>query len=165
MKAINSLLVAAALTATGLAATMDVQAAGNRGASGGGHSGATWTGSGHRGGNWGGGHHGGHWGGGHRWGPRFGFYFGAPVLFGAYAWGYPYDYYYPRTVVVDRVLERYPASYPEGVMESAPRTTEVPMTQGGPTQVPTYMNYCDSAKAYYPKVTSCPEGWKFLPSR
>ena len=155
MKAINSLLVAAAVTATGFAATMDVQAAGNPGARGGGHSPGHWTGGGHRGS---------HWGGGYRWGPRFGFYFGAPVLFGAYAWGYPYDYYYPRTVIVDRVLERYPASYPQGVMESAP-TTEVPMTQGAPAQGPSYMNYCDSAKAYYPKVTSCPEGWKFLPTR
>jgi len=37
--------------------------------------------------------------------------------------------------------------------------------QGAPTQAPAYMNYCDSSKAYYPKVTSCPEGWKFIPSR
>ena len=155
MKAINSLLAAAALAVTGVAATVDVQAAGSRGAGVGGHSPGHWSGGGHRGG---------HWGGGYRWGPRFGFYLGAPVLFGAYAWGYPYDYYYPRTVIVDRVLERYPASYPQGVMESAP-TTEVPMTPGAPTQGPAYMNYCDSAKAYYPKVTSCPEGWKFLPTR
>ena len=33
---------------------------------------------------------------------------------------------------------------------------------GGPTQAPAYMNYCESAKAYFPKVTSCPEGWKFV---
>ena len=36
---------------------------------------------------------------------------------------------------------------------------------GAPTQAPAYMNYCESAKAYFPKVTTCPEGWKFVPTR
>ena len=43
-----------------------------------------------------------------------------------------------------------------------PATTEVPRGEGVPTQGPLYMNYCGSAKAYFPKVTTCPEGWKFV---
>ena len=153
MNAMKSLLVMA-LAASGLALAVDARAnpAGRSG----------WSGGGHAGGNWGG--HRGSWGGGHYWGPRVGFYIGAPVLFGSWYWGYPYDYYYPRTVVLDRVIERYPASYPEGVIESAP-TTVVPRGEGAPAQAPAYMNYCESAKAYYPKVTTCPEGWRFVPSR
>jgi hypothetical protein len=164
MKAMKSLVVAA-MAVAGLALAAEAHA--DRGGHSGGWSGGS-HGGGSRGGNWSGGHRG-SWGGGHRYwsGPRVGLYFGAPLLFGAYAWGYPYgypyDYYYPRTVVVDRVIER----YPEGVMEPmepAP-TTEVPRSQGGPTQAPAYMNYCESSQAYFPKVTSCPEGWKFVPAR
>lgn len=154
MNAMKSLFLAAALTAAGLTATVDAQA--NPAARGG------WSGGGHGGGNWSG--HRGPWGGQRYWGPRVGFYIGAPILFGPWYWGYPYDYYYPRGVVVERVIERYPQSYPDGVMDSAP-TTEVPRTPGAPSQAPAYMNFCESAKAYYPKVTSCPEGWKFVPSR
>jgi hypothetical protein len=148
MRAIKSLLVAA-LAAAGMAATANVQAAS------------------HAGGFHGGGHfNGGHFGG-HRFfsGPRVGFFIGAPLLFAPWYWGYPYDYYYPRTVVIDRVVAD-PAYYPEGVMAAPPpATTEVPRTQGAPAQAPAYMNFCESAKAYFPKVTSCPEGWKFLPAR
>ena len=149
MKAIRSLIVAA-LAAAGMAATADAQA--DRG-----WGGARPVGSGH----W----NGGHWGGYRHWyGPRVGFYIGAPILWSSWYWGYPYDYYYPRTVIY-REVERYPASYPEGVMEPMPSTEIVPRSEGAPTQAPTYMNYCESAKAYFPKVTSCPEGWKFVPSR
>jgi len=69
------------------------------------------------------------------------------------------------------VVERYPASYPDGgypdgAMAPMDDGTDVaPYSPGAPTQGPTYMNYCDSARAYYPKVTSCPEGWKFVPSQ
>ena len=149
MKAIKSLVVAA-VAAAGIAVVADVQAAGP-------------VRSGAHGGNWSGGHWhgGGHWGG-RYWYPRVGFYLGAPLLWSAWYWGWPYDYYYyPRTVVYDRVIERYPADY--GVME--PSTTEVAPSRGAPTQGPLYMNYCDSARAYYPKVTSCPEGWKFQPAQ
>ena len=149
MKAIKSLVVAA-LAAAGLAAGAEVQAAGPV------HSGAGsghWNGGGHwRGGSWGG----------RYWYPRVGFYVGAPLLWSAWYWGWPYDYYYyPRTVVYDRVIERYPASYPDGVMEPS---AEAPRGPGAPMQAPAYRNYCDSAKAYYPKATSCPEGWKFIPA-
>jgi hypothetical protein len=158
MKTIKSVLVAALATA-GLGLAIDSQAAGHTwsGAHGGG---GHWSGGGH----WGGG--GGHWGGGRWYGPRFGLYVGAPLLWPGY-WGYyPYDYYYPRTVVVDRIVEPYPASYPDGAMapmDDAPAVA--PYGPGAPSQAPTYMNYCDSARAYYPKVTSCPEGWKFVPSQ
>jgi hypothetical protein len=152
MKAIKSLVVAA-VAAAGVAVAVDAQAAGPV------RSGGHWSGGHGSGGHW----RGGHWGG-RYWYPRVGFYVGAPLLWSAWYWGWPYDYYYyPRTVVYDRVIERYPASYPDGVMEPG---TEVAPSPGAPTQGPLYMNYCDSAKAYYPKVTSCPEGWKFIaPSR
>jgi len=91
-----------------------------------------------------------------------------PVAWSAAWYGaYPYydSYYYPRTAYY---YDRYAAPYPDGVMEPSapPPTTQVPpQSQGAPMQAPAYMNYCDSSKAYYPKVTSCPEGWKFIPSR
>jgi hypothetical protein len=163
MKPIQSLVVAALATA-GLAMAADAQAdRGGRSGMSGAHAGGggNWRGGG---GNWRGG---GHWGGGYRgwYGPRLGLYIGAPLLWSSWYWGYPYDYYYPRAVVYDRVIERYPASYPDGVMAPADETTEVPRSEGAPARGPTYMNFCESARAYYPKVTSCPEGWKFLPSR
>jgi hypothetical protein len=169
MKAIKSLLVAA-FAAAGLAATADAQADRGAGHIGGGSG--HWSGGG---GHWsgGGGHWsgGGHWGGrswGGRWyGPRVGLYLGAPLLWSPWYWGYPYDYYYPRTVIYPEI-ERYPATYPdypEGYMEPAPTTEIAPPRGAAPAQAPTYMNYCESAKAYFPKVTTCPEGWKFLPSR
>jgi hypothetical protein len=143
MKAIKSLVVAA-LAVTGLATVADVQAA---------RSG--WSGSR------------GHWGGYHSnwYGPRFGLYVGAPLLWSSWYWGgypYGYGYYYPRTVIYNDVIERYPASYPEGVMEPAPTTEIAPRSETAPRQGPLYMNYCESARAYFPKVTSCPEGWRFV---
>jgi hypothetical protein len=144
MKPVKTLLVAA-LAAAGMGLAIDAEAA--RG---------SWGGGGH----WGGGHWRGHF-----YGPRLGLYIGAPLLWSSLYWGYPYGYgyYYPRTVIY-REVERYPQSYPEGYLEPAP-TTEVPRTEGAPTRAPAYMNYCDSAKAYFPKVTSCPEGWRFEPAR
>jgi hypothetical protein len=150
MKAIKSLLVAA-LAAAGVAATANVQAAT--------HAGGFHGGGGH--------FSGGHFGG-HRFfsGPRVGVFIGAPLLFAPWYWGYPYDYYYPRTVVVDPGVDDPGYYYPEGVMQSPPPTTQVaPGPQSAPAQAPAYMNYCESAKAYFPKVTSCPEGWKFVPTR
>ena len=130
-------LLVAALAVAGLAATADVQAQAK-------HSGA----------------YRGHWSGGHHsyWGPRFGVYIGAPVLFGSYYWGHPYYGYYPGSTVVYREVERLPVT--EGGEPIT--TTEVPRSEGAPTQGPLYMNYCASAKAYFPKVTQCPEGWKFI---
>jgi hypothetical protein len=163
MKAIKSLVVAA-IAAIGIAGITDAAAA--RGASSGAGS---HVGGGHSGGHWsGGGHSGGHWNGGHR---NFGYYGGRfyggyypywgwawPLAWSAAYWPYyGYDYYYPRAYV-----ERYPAPYPDGVMEPS---AEAPRSEGAPTQGPAYRNYCESAKAYYPKVASCAEGWKFIPAR
>ena len=160
MKAIKSLVVAVALTAAGVAIGADAQAGTNGLARGGHWSGGhgTWSG----GGNWNGGHWGGgHFGHSHFFGPRFSFFVGAPVFWPGYYWGYPYyyDWYYPRAVYVEPAYRAYPASTPEDAA-----TTVVPSAPGAPQQAPAYLNYCESAKAYYPKVTSCPEGWKFLPS-
>ena len=152
MRAIKSLVVAA-IAAAGVGLVADAQAAGRTG--GGGHGG---------GGHWSGGHwggtswRGGHWGG-RYWGPSYAFYFGLPVLWSAYYWGWPGYYYPPRAVIYRDV-------YPETVYDAPPpATTEVPRTEGAPSQAPAYMNYCASAKAYFPKVTSCPEGWRFEPAR
>lgn len=108
------------------------------------------------GGRWQGRH--GHWGGARSWSPRWSFYFGVPVFWGSYYWGSPHwdQYYHPRETIVYREIEREP--YPEA--EISEPTTEVPRSEGAPTQGPLYMNYCESARAYFPKATSCPEGWK-----
>jgi hypothetical protein len=160
MKALRA-VVLAALAAGGLATAADVSAADARGIAR--TSGSTthhWSGthrtagswSGHR---WHGGYHHSHWRGG------VGLYFGVPLFWPTYYWGYPYYWDgYPRTVIY-REVERYPASYPEGEI-AAPQSTEVPRGPGAPTQGPLYMNYCESAKAYYPKVTACPDGWRFI---
>lgn len=163
MKATAKLLVAA-LAVAGLAVTAGAQAQ-SRGSSGGGHSGGgSWSGS-HSGGSWGHGGGGRNWGG-YRggyynsyWGPGFGFYFGAPLLASGWGWPYYYDYGYPGSTVIYREAERYPQSYMEQPGELLP-STEVPRSEGVPTQGPLYMNYCESAKAYFPKVTTCPEGWR-----
>lgn len=172
MKATKTLLVAAVAAAC-MAATAYAQNPTARSASGGTNfnarsaGGSTWSGSrpahsgswiGQRGGHWGGHHH--HW-----HGARWGFYFGAPILWSSVYWGWPYygyPYYYPYPTVIYRDIERYPMSYPEGVLEPAPTTDIGPRSEGAPRQGPLYMNYCESAKAYFPKVTSCPEGWKMI---
>ncbi|HET9577891.1 MAG TPA: hypothetical protein VFP44_08700 [Usitatibacter sp.] len=161
MKATTKLLVAA-MAAAGLAVAVPASAAG--GHSGGGHFSGGHSGGGHwsgGGGHWGGGRSGGHWSGGH-WGHRGGhlsFFIGAPVVLGSWWWGWPYyDYYYapyPRETVIYREVERYPEAEIGPPAEARPGP-------GSPTQGPLYMNYCESARAYYPKVTSCPEGWRFV---
>ena len=184
MKGLKALLVPALATAVGLALVTDVEAqrsgggaragGGTRGAAAGGYHGGGpgggWHGGGH-GGGWHGGHggHGGHYHGGHG-GYWYGYgWWGVPLLWGAayygwpyyYCYGYPYygypyyDNYYPRA---------YPAPYPAPASPSAEMgpPAEVTPGPGAPTQGPLYMNYCESSKAYYPKVTTCPEGWKFL---
>lgn len=143
MKPIKTLL-AVAVAAAGLVAAADVQAQAKHG----------WRGGGDR--HWGG-HR--HWHGhGHFWGPRLGFYIGAPIVFGSYYWGSPFWYDEPRVIYREVIRE---PEYIEGEGEPAP-ASEAPRGEGAPTQGPLYMNYCASAKAYFPKVTSCPEGWKFI---
>jgi hypothetical protein len=163
MKITKAMLVSA-VAALGLAATAAQAQHHGGGHWSGGHAGAGAHWGGH-GGHWSGGHWGGHWGGWHGWwGPRVGFYFGVPLY-----WGWPYwwdGYYYPYYAYPVYPYAYGPAYYgPAGGSSEPPaETTQVPRGPGAPTQEPAYRNYCQSAKAYYPKVTSCPEGWRFEPA-
>jgi hypothetical protein len=94
-----------------------------------------------------------------------------------YGWGYGWPYYsYPGYGYV----APYP-SYGYGYgcgwdeecwramaarSEETPPTTEVPPAAlaeaGAPTQRPLHLNYCDSARAWYPNVRSCPGGWRVV---
>jgi hypothetical protein len=165
MKATTKILVAA-FAAIGLAAA--VPAAAQR-HGGGGHGGG--HGYGGHGGHWGGhyyGGHGGHYGG---WG-GWSFYLGVPFYWPSYYYGYPYYYSYPSYAYANPYYAPppyygYSYSYPEPYSvvpqeEDLGPTTQVQPGPGSPSQGPLYMNYCESAKAYYPKVTQCPEGWKFI---
>jgi hypothetical protein len=186
MKGLKTVLVPAVAAAIGLAFVTDVEAQHSGGAtrasSGGARVGGSWSG-GPRAAASGGWHHNGgshgswsgrHWsGGGSHW--RGGHYghshwhgwglWGVPVLWGAavYGWGWPYYGYYGYPYYYDYypVYPAYPAAPVNPSGELGPPAEVVP-GPGAPTQGPLYMNYCESAKAYYPKVTSCPEGWKFL---
>ncbi len=166
--------IVAALAAASLVVAGDGLAARGSGGYGGGHGG-NWSGG--HGGHWSGGH-GGHWSGGH-WGGRhwggWSFYLGVPLYAG---WGWPYYSYYPYyggyygyygyygypyyygDTVVYREVERVPG---QPQYESPAETTVIPQGGSAPARGPTYMNYCESAKAFFPKVTQCPEGWKFIP--
>lgn len=152
-------LVAVALAGAGLAIAGPA-AAQHHGGRGGGH----WSGG--HGGNWSGGHfdHGRHFRG---WG-GWSFSFGVPIFWpGYYYGGYPY-YYYPAYPYPYPYAYSYAApAYPESAWaapsdEDLGPTTEVTPGPGAPTEGPLYMNYCASSKAYYPKVTQCPEGWRFI---
>lgn len=165
MKTTGKVLVAA-LAAAGLAMAGQALADGGRHGGGSGH----YSGN-HGGGNWRGGasvghwRGGGHWGGGHwggsRWyGPRVGFYFGVPVVLGLGYWGSSY-WGYPYDTVVYREVVREPEVI-ETVREPAPADFPPQAAQPAPGAGPLYMNYCESAREYYPKVARCPEGWKFV---
>jgi hypothetical protein len=99
------------------------------------------------------------------YGPRVGFYVGAPLL--AYSLYRPYyyaPYYYP------------PYYYPPVAV--APPATYVEQPQQAPfypqTQAPQYQHespqagpqpgnmwyFCNESKAYYPYVKTCPAGWQ-----
>jgi hypothetical protein len=167
MKATGNLLLAALAAAglTGVAA--DARA--DRGQGGGMRSGAS-----HGGGHWRGGHlgyagYGRHWGGGwgyrSRWyGPRVGFYFGVPVVLGLGYWGSPF-WDYPRETVVYREVIRDREVFRDSEDGDGLRDAPAPEPRSSapaPSSGPLYMNYCESAREYYPKVRSCPEGWKFI---
>ena len=166
MKSTRNLLVAA-LAAGGLAMAGSAFAQ-HSGHSGGGHWSGGHSGGHFSGGHFGGGHFVGH--GGHFFGPRFSFFLGVPLLWGPYYWGAPYyaPYYSPYYDGYYGYPDA-PAVYQEREVvpyETEPATTQARPGPGAPSQGPLYMNYCASAKAYYPKVTQCPEGWKFIePSR
>ena len=192
MKPIRTLVyVAGALLALATAVDVSARPShgggGHRGAAvgghgGGGHSGGSHGGGGHWGGASSGGHgghyhggggHYGHGGHGHYYGGYYGSYYwgwgwawGIP-FYAAY-WGYPYYWGYPAYYSYPYYSYPY-YGYPYDGAAPAyqerpvyPDTTQVPQGQGAPRNGPLYLNYCESAKAYYPKVDSCPEGWKFI---
>ena len=94
-------------------------------------------------------HHG--YGGHGYYGPRVGFYFGAPFpVYPPPAYYYPPEYYYPPVVTV-----REPAPvYIEQEEVSAPPVQAQQTFEAG------YWYYCHERSAYYPSVTSCPGTWQ-----
>lgn len=87
----------------------------------------------------------GYYRGGYYGGPRvtFGFY-GSPYWWGPGYWGAPYYYYPPPAVVVP--------SEPRVYVERDP----APAAPAGEQ----WWYWCQSAKGYYPYVSTCTEGWQ-----
>lgn len=122
-------------------------------------------------GHWHGGHgHGRHWGSAWAWGLGLGI--GVPLALGWYDpyWGYTRypertwePAYRSRSCLDD---EDCGAGGRFGPVESAPTTrapaAPAPGAEGAPTQRPLHLNYCDSARAWYPAVAACPEGWRHI---
>jgi hypothetical protein len=186
MKTINTALISATALALALFVPPPAEAARGGGGGGGGHGGGgSYGGGGHGGGYSGGGHGGGYYRGGYYGGhghyghahygygyyrPYWGFYAAAPFLWGAAYYGYPYygyGYGYPYYAAPAYYAPPAPA-YDSGAV-SAPSMDLGPPADGSsaaapgaPQQGPLYLNYCASAKAYFPKVQSCPEGWQFI---
>ncbi|MGE0358166.1 MAG: hypothetical protein AB7P08_14775 [Burkholderiales bacterium] len=120
-----------------------------------------------------------HWRGGHRghsdWAWGLGLAIGLPWVLGWHdPWWGP-AYYPPRYAYgyldapyggacgydEDCLRER------EALREPTPPTTEVAPAapgseEGGPTQRPLHLNYCDSARAWFPHVRTCPGGWRLV---
>lgn len=156
--------VVASLISIGCLAAADSQAApgGNRG--GGYRGGSTGPSHGTYSGSWRGGYSHSYYRGGHY---RYGYYWPLGIglaLAAPWYWG---SYYYPYSYGPGYV---YPAG-PEGMPYSEapggygpatePSTDIGPVSEpGAPMERPLYLNYCASARAYYPKVKSCAEGWQ-----
>jgi len=134
----------------------------------------------------GGGHgHGGHYG--HRghyssssWGWGLGVAIGAPWALGwvdPYWWGsayypsyayrgvypaYPYGYGYGQGCGLDDDCWR----AQQAQSEPGPPTTQIPPlasgAEGGPTERPLHLNYCESARAWFPHVQTCAGGWRLI---
>jgi hypothetical protein len=119
----------------------------------------------------------------HYYGPRYGWGWawglgiGVPLALGWYDpfWGPPYyPYYgpayraygYPDPCAGDEECWRArqaPAQPPAPTTEAPP--PPAPPALGSaepPTQRPLHLNYCDSAKAWYPQVKTCPGGWRLI---
>jgi len=97
------------------------------------------------------------------YGPRIGFYVGAPLL--AYSLYRPYyyapyyypPYYYPPVAVAPPTYVEPPLVQSQPVPPPAQLQQEAP--QAGP-QPGNMWYFCDEAKAYYPYVKTCPAGWQ-----
>lgn len=72
------------------------------------------------------------------------------VVVNPWAWSYPYAYspYY------------YPPTYYAPVMVNQPPVVYVEQAAQAPAPVSNYWYFCRSAKAYYPYVKECREGWQ-----
>ena len=71
-------------------------------------------------------------------------------------WGPPYPFWYgPSYFVV--------AAAP--VVVTPPPVVESPPVFVEPEPAQSYWYYCQSARAYYPNVQSCPEAWVKVPPR
>lgn len=88
------------------------------------------------------------------WGP--GYY--PPYAYGPVYRGYAYRDWCAEDE--DCLRERMAQSQPAPPTTQAPPA--VPGEAGTPTQRPLHLNYCDSAKAWFPQVRACPEGWRFV---
>lgn len=165
---IRMLLAAAVLAVSPLAA--QAQHHGGGGHTGGSGSGGHWSG-GHGFGSgsrfdhshWSGSHwYGGHWGyhGGWYARPTVGFYWGFPLFWGPWwdTYYYPGAYYAGAPVVYREVI---PEPQPiEGVMQPPADGAATAEPAAPPAANPLSTNYCASAKAYFPQVKTCPEGWQ-----
>lgn len=120
--------------------------------------------------------HGGHWNRSH-WGWGLGLAIGVPWVLGwhdpwwslspypAYSYSHSYD---PGFRHHGYVCEQDEDCWRERLSRSEPAapTTEVAPAaagaEGGPTERPLHLNYCDAAKAWFPHVRTCPEGWRLV---
>lgn len=75
------------------------------------------------------------------------------VYFGGVPYYYANDVYYVQQPSGYEVVTPPPAAEPAGPAPGAPAA-----------QSPGTWYYCESAKAYYPYVAQCPEGWKSVPA-
>lgn len=122
------------------------------------------------------GHHGGHAHSHGYWAWGWGLALTAPYWGGGYGpwWRYPaigpspYYAYGPADG-----LAGYACAYPgdcwrerPAAVEPTPPTTQVAPSpgaaQGGPNERPLHLNYCDSARAWFPQVSTCPGGWRLV---
>ena len=84
-----------------------------------------------------------------------------------YAGGVPY--YYANDIYYQQVPGGYAVVNPPPNYVEAPQAPVPPVPQGAPPQAPAApapatWYYCNSAKAYYPYVSQCPEGWRQVPA-
>ena len=84
-----------------------------------------------------------------------------PVLPPAYAtvWAAGVPYYYANDIYYVAVPEGYAVAQPplDPSVAPPPQAAVAPAPAGN-------WYYCDSAKAYYPNVSQCAEGWRTVPA-
>lgn len=92
-------------------------------------------------------------------------YWWGPAYFPSYAYRgiYPaYPYAYGSGCGLDDDCWRAQQSQSE---PAAPTTQIPPLAsgpEGGPTERPLHLNYCESARGWFPHVQTCPGGWRLI---